>query len=106
MFLSILSAIEFVCAQAPYNMKGLMLGIAYILIGIGSLIQTAISTPFFYKQLEWEKVPLTCGIWYFMLQGAIVIVGFVVAVAMIKQYKLRERNSVLLQQSYIVSTPS
>ena len=100
MFLSILSVIEFVCAQAPFNMKGLMLGTVYILIGFCSLIQTAISTPFLYKpQLAWEKAPLTCGIWYFMLQGAIVIVGFVVAVVMIKQYKLRERNSVLLQQS-------
>ena len=91
--LLILTGIEFICAQAPFNMKGLMVGITYVLFGLGCLIQTAISTPFLYRQPAWEKAPLTCGIWYFMLQGVIVIVGLVAAAVMIKKYKLRERSN-------------
>ena len=94
-FLLVITYIEFICAQAPFNMKGLVLGTVYTLFGLGALIQTALSTPFLYKQPAWEKAPLTCGIWYFMLQGVIVIVVFIVIVVMTKKYKLRERSNQL-----------
>ena len=60
----------------------------YVLFGLGASIQTALSTPFLNKQPAWEKTPLKCGIWYFMLQGVIVIVDFVAAAVIIKKYKL------------------
>ena len=93
-FMLLLSGIEFICAQAPLNMKGLLLGIGYALYGLGSLVQSAISTPFLHNHSAWDKAPLTCGIWYFIIQGVIVLVGFIVVIIMIKTYKRRIRINV------------
>ena len=47
--LFIISGIEFICAQAPFNMKGLILGLGCALYGLSSLIQTGISMPFIHS---------------------------------------------------------
>ena len=90
-FLFLLSGIEFVCAQAPVNMKGLLLGIGYALYGLGSLIQSVISIPFLHNRSVWDKAPLTCGIWYFIIQGVVIMAGFVVVIVVIKTYRRRIR---------------
>ena len=90
-FLFLLSGVEFICAQAPFNMKGLLLGIGYALYGLGSLVQSAISIPFLHNRLVWNKAPLTCGIWYFIIQAVIVLVGFIVVIIVIKTYRRRIR---------------
>ena len=94
--LFIISAIEFICAQAPFNMKGLILGLGCALYGLSSLIQSVISIPFTQSNI-WERAPLTCGIWYFILQGFIVLVGFLIALLIVKMYKRRTRISVSTQ---------
>ena len=91
-FVFILPGIEFICAQAPYNMKGLLFGIGYVLYGCGNLAQSVLSIPFLSKQPAWEKAPLTCGIWYFIIQAVIVVTSFMTVVIMIKKYKRRKRN--------------
>ena len=93
-FLLLSAGIEFICAQAPFNMKGLLFGIGYALYGLGSLVQSALSTPFLHNHSAWDKAPLTCGIWYFIIQGVIVLVGFIVVIIMIKTYKRRIRINI------------
>ena len=95
--LIITSGIEFICAQAPFNMKGLIVGIGCALYGLSSLIQVAISFPFMHSNI-WERAPLTCGLWYFTLQGLIVLIGFLVVLLMVKLYKRRTRISVSTQE--------
>ena len=99
-FLFLLSGIEFICAQAPFNMKGLLLGIGYALYGLGSLVQSAISIPFRHNRSVWDKAPLTCGIWYFITQAVIVLVGFIIVIIVIKTYRRRTRPNVP-QSKYI-----
>ena len=94
--LFIISAIEFICAQAPFNMKGLILGLGCALYGLSSLIQAGISFLFTQSNI-WESAPLTCEIWYLILQGFIVQVGFLVALLIVKMYKRRTRISVSTQ---------
>ena len=101
MFLFILSGIEFICAQAPYNMKGLLLGIACSLFGLGALIHGLLSEAFTGKHVMWNRAPLTCGIWYFVAEGVIVLIGFIVMVVIIKKYKRRERISTFSQQESV-----
>ena len=96
-FVYILSAIEFICAQAPFNMKGLVLGIACALFGLGALIHASISEAFTGKHAVWEKAPLTCGIWYLMMEGVVALIGFIVVVVIIKMYKRRARINVFSQ---------
>ena len=99
-FLFLSAGIEFICAQAPLYMKGLLVGIGYALYGLGSLVQSAISLPFLHNHSVWDKAPLTCGIWYFIIQGVIVLVGFIVVVIVIKTYRRRTRANVQLLSTY------
>ena len=99
-FLFISVGIEFVCAQAPLYMKGLLFGIGYALYGLGSLVQSAISIPFHHNRSVWDKAPLTCGIWYFITQAVIVLVGFIIVIIVIKTYRRRTRPNVP-QSKYI-----
>ena len=92
-FLFILSGTEFICAQAPFNMKGLVLGITYSIFGLGALIHASISEAFIGKYTAWDRAPLTCGLWYIMTEGVIVLIGFIVMVLIIKMYKRRVRIS-------------
>ena len=94
MFLYVLSGIEFICAQAPFNMKGLALGIASALFGLGALINASISEAFIKKDSLWKNAPLTSRIlWYLIMEGVIVLIGFVALVVIIKMYKRRTRIS-------------
>ena len=96
LFIMLVAAMEFVCAQVPFNMKGLVFGISYMLFGFGTLIHAVLSFPFVYvKETSWKKAPLTCGIWYFIIQAFIVVVGFVVMVIVIRKYKNRTRIDVI-----------
>ena len=98
MFLFILSGIEFICAQAPFNMKGLVLGITCALFSLGALIHASISKAFTSKStVVWENAPLTCGMWYLMVEGVIVLIGFIMVVVIIKMYKRRVRIGLLTQ---------
>ena len=99
-FLLISVGIQFICAQAPLYMKGLLLGIGYALFGLGSLVQSAISLPFLHNRSVWDKAPLTCGIWYFIIQGLVVLVGFTIVIIVIKTYRRRTRPNVP-QSKYI-----
>ena len=99
-FLFILSGIEFICAQAPFNMKGLVFGIACALFGLGALIHASISEAFTGKHAVWEKAPLTCGMWYFMMEGVIALIGFIVVVVIVKFYKRRARISMFSQTDW------
>lgn len=104
-FILLLATMEFVCAQAPVNMKGLVFGLSYSIFGLGTLIQTLILLPFLYysKETVWEKAPLTCSIWYFLLQLVIVLVGFVVMIVVIRKYKNRTRVDITHDDDYQVS---
>lgn len=92
LFVLLLAGMEFVCAQVPFYMKGLVFGISYAVFGFGTLIQTTLLFPFLYvKETVWENAPLTCGIWYFLIQTVIVLVCFVGMMVVIRGYKNRIR---------------
>ena len=92
-FLFILSAIEFIWAQTPCFMTGLAFGIMYALLALYTLIHLAIGSPFlFIDSVPWEHYPLTCGIWYFVMQAVIVLVALTVGLIAFKKYKERTRH--------------
>ena len=92
-FLFFASAIEFIWAQTPYFMTGLALGTMYAFLGLNTILQAAIASPFlFIKTVPWRNIPLTCGIWYFLFQGVVVIIFLIVGIIMVCKYKRRERN--------------
>ena len=93
LLLFLISSIEFICAQAPFSMKGLVLGLTLAFYGLSNLIQVGISSPFIHYHI-WQNVPLSCGLWYFMMQGLIALVGLVVVIVIVKTYKKRTRTNI------------
>lgn len=92
--LFILSGIEFIWAQAPYSMTGLIFGTMYAFLGLNTFIQAAVASPFlFLSNVPWKYLPLTCSIWYFILQSIIVSGVLVIGAVLFKKYKQRNRNN-------------
>ena len=74
-------------------MTGLAFGIMYALLALYTLIHLAIGSPFlFIDSVPWEHYPLTCGIWYFVMQAVIVLVALTVGLIAFKKYKERTRH--------------
>ena len=92
-FFMFLSGIEFIWAQTPYSMTGLALGIMYACIGLNTLLQSVVAYPFLFSDgIPWEHYPLTCQLWYFLLQGLITLIMLTVGILVFKKYKRRTRN--------------
>ena len=93
LLLFLTSSIEFICAQAPFSMKGLVLGLTLAFYGLSNLIQVGILSPIINYHI-WQNAPLSCGLWYFMMQGFIALVGLVVVIVSVKTYKKRTRPNI------------
>ena len=81
------TAVEFIWAQTPSTMKGLMFGTAYAILGLNSMLQSVIALPFLFNNTTWDWHPLTCGIWYFILEGAVILAVLIIIVALVKRHK-------------------
>ena len=95
--LMISSALEFIWAQTPSTMKGLLLGIGYTFIGISTLFHTVLAAPFIFKSIashiEWANAPLSCEIWYFLLVEIIILFVLVAATIVVKKYNRQKERS-------------
>ena len=102
--LLILSGYQFMWAQAPSSMKGLVIGMMYAFLGLNAMLQSAISVPFlFVRQIPWEKAPLSCGIWYCSMQAAVGLAILMVCALLVKGYKQSQRSEVRLSSVYNVN---
>ena len=79
------TSVEFVFAQAPYSMRGLLIGLWYCFIGL-------------YETIGWESVKLIhCTIpssvlYINVVNFAVIVVGFVLFVIVSKWYKLHSHG--------------
>ena len=93
--LFLVGVIQFVCAQVPYSMKGMVAGMAYGLAALFVALSQAISLPFKSKSIAWSTGALSCSFWYLLtilVYMFIVLFGFAVVA---KWYKRRKREDVL-----------
>ena len=90
--LFIMSGYLFSWAQAPSSMKGLIIGMMFGFLGLNAMLQSAISAPFLFADLPWHRIPLSCGIWYFMMQAVIISIVFVVFYFIVKRYTQRQER--------------
>lgn len=87
------STVEFVCAQSPYSMKGLMGGILYCVSGLAVLLSLGMKTLFqklFEKKLS--SILYSCGVWYFSSVALLSGIWIVVACVVSKWYTKRRRD--------------
>ena len=87
------SSIEFVCAQAPYNVKGFLIGLFFTLITFFLAIGTLV---YFTWSSKWFPIlgTSTCGIWFYLTTLVLAVVSSALLGLVIRWYKARERDEI------------
>ena len=88
---------EFICAQSPHSMKGVLIGIFFAVKGLFQLIGVlGILLPFSF----WQTSP-RAGLVYFLVNIVISIVGVVAFVVIARRYQYRQRDDFCNIRKYI-----
>ena len=95
MALIFISGLEFLCAQVPYSMKGLLFGTTYGFGAISTASALLFSILFKEKLFNWSTGIISCGFWYFFQVLVMIILISVVASVILKWYKYRKQQDVL-----------
>ena len=89
-------AIEFLAAQVPYSMKGLMIGLCYYFVLLSTGAWIVITVPFSqYSSLNWGSGIISCGFWFLLLAGVLQMINFFTLLILKVRYKKRKREDVL-----------
>ena len=99
--------LEFISAQSPHSMKGLLIGVFFAIKGFFQLISSIALLPISSGSI-WSKgsikdhPPVTnCCFTYFLFTIMVALFGLVVFSIVIKQYKYRERDDRPYDQSVV-----
>ena len=99
-FVPVKSSVEFVCAQAPYNMNGLLIGVLLTL----EAVYATIGTLFHFAWSErWFGTlsTSTCGIWFYLTTLVLAVVSSALLGLVIRWYKARERDEITRSQNLV-----
>ena len=94
------SRYEFICAQAPYNMTSLLVGLTLMLQSLLRIPGEVLSTAFgnkWYKVLETS----TCGVWFYLANLLMAILITVLLFLVVRRYKGRERDEITESQMLV-----
>ncbi len=93
------AALEFIFAQSPYNMKGLLSGFVIMVTNMASYLG---DTFYFVWKHNWKdsSVGISCGTWYYLFTMLIGFVGLVLLVVVVRWYKERERDDIVNEQRF------
>ena len=83
------SLFEFVVAQAPNRMRGIMMGLMITAIGIGTLANYYSSLRYSYML---QAASPSCVFYYYLVLSLLLLLILIVFVILAKRYKLRERE--------------
>ena len=109
-----IGGVEFICAQTPYSMRGLISGAGYGSVAIFTLIGFGITQPFRMPLPAWSSTGtiISCGFWYLLMMIVHLAFNSIVLYILKKLYKNRKREDVLpneqifAERYYSTLTPS
>ena len=95
--LVITTTFEFISAQSPRSMKGLLIGIFYAIKGTFSFIGVVCILPFTMEKAAWEKNThahsvVNCGFGYYLLSCLVGVLGLGSFFVAAKKYRYRQRD--------------
>ena len=92
------ATLEFISAQSPQSMKGLLIGLFFAIRGLFQFLNSIITVPFSLNH-PWasgeilEHPPVTnCGFVYFLFTCVVGLIGLILFSVAAKKYKYRARN--------------
>ena len=87
------TAFEFISAQSPHTMKGVLVGVLYAARGFFQLLEAVLLLPFSFREIWTNNVPeFSCGLGYYLVTTALSLTSFVLLVVAVKKYKYRKRD--------------
>ena len=94
--------IEFICSQAPYSMKGAIIGAQYTLLSICSIPTLVIIGVVLYKTdlSSLGTGTISCEFWYALLIIVAYLSLFILLAWMVKRYKMRKREDLLPNEHF------
>ena len=90
MFLYI-ATYEFICAQSPHSMKGLLIGTFFAIKGVFQLIGVLVIYVPLATCVSHHSFPL-CGFIYYLINIVIALVGIVAFIIVSRRYQYRQRD--------------
>ena len=84
-------SIEFICAQSPQIMKGLLVGLWFSTQGLFEIIGDNLNWPFTLFQTD---VTPSCEFYYYLMKCLLLVITFLLYTVVAKWYKLRKRQTV------------
>ena len=89
----ITSTLEFISAQSPHSMKGLLVGIFFAIQGFFQLIGYILTLPLSFNQ-HWTQMPtvVSCGFIHLFCTSIVGLVGLILFIITVKRYKYRKRD--------------
>ena len=99
------STFEFISAQSPHTMKGMLVGLLFAVRGFFQLIAAVVLFPFSLKN-SWnivakETPQISCEFSYYLVTSVIAFVGLVLFAVATKKYKYRKREEEPYSQSRV-----
>ena len=101
------TSLEFISAQCPHFMKGLMVGLFFAIIGLFQLISATALIPFSLESI-WSTVSMihnpptmNCGFGYLLFTFTAGLVGLMLFAVVARKYKYRERDDKPYNQSQV-----
>ena len=86
-----IASYEFICAQSPHAMKGLLIGTFYAIKGVFQLIGAiVIFVPFYMYRLK-THLP-SCGFVYYLINILVALSGLVAYTCVARRYQYRQRD--------------
>ena len=95
MMMIYIGTFEFLSAQVPYFMKGLMVGVTFCSLLLSGALWFVLSVPFTKRLPIWGTGTISCGFWYTLLLVAIQVCCCVILIILTRWYKKRRRQDVL-----------
>jgi hypothetical protein len=92
-----ISLYEFLCAQSPHSMKGMLIGLAYAVQALFVCIGVALQTPF---ARYWELTYPSCGFIYYSVSVLLCLACFIILTRVVKRYRYRERDEPSKEHQY------
>ena len=91
----VIGCVEFICAQTPYSMRGLMFGTLYGGVSVHTSISYGVMHPFKREPNIWGVGIISCGFWFLFLNFIALVINAVFMSVIGILYKNRKREDVL-----------
>ncbi len=91
-FYLLTAILEFVCAQAPYNLRGLLVGLVQSVVVSSLLLGLLIDIIWKAGYEHSDTNNSSCGVWFYLFTMIAMILGCILWCAVAKWYKRRERD--------------